>query len=133
MFARICPLLHFHNAPVVTERSLKSIVFQKSIPLLWLLDVDPPREEEVGSLTSTGRNVSTGSVRILNCNTILVPNLTFDADPDMPSTFILRSITYVFFVKRRIILKTNTRAFDFHSIPTHPPSPRSLLFIYLFI
>ncbi|KAE9415388.1 hypothetical protein Angca_008628, partial [Angiostrongylus cantonensis] len=59
----------------------------KSIPLVSLEDVDPPREEEIGRIKGLERNISSGIVRILNCNTILVPNLYLDVDLKFPHTF----------------------------------------------
>ncbi|VDL70392.1 unnamed protein product [Nippostrongylus brasiliensis] len=60
---------------------------KQSIPLISLDDVDPPREEEVGPMTGTARSITSGPVRIFNCNTILVPDLHFDADREFPRTF----------------------------------------------
>ncbi|VDM57458.1 unnamed protein product [Angiostrongylus costaricensis] len=59
----------------------------KSIPLVSLADVDPPREEEIGQIKGLERNISSGIVRILNCNTILVPDLYLDVDLKFPHTF----------------------------------------------
>ncbi|EPB74954.1 hypothetical protein ANCCEY_05971 [Ancylostoma ceylanicum] len=58
-----------------------------SIPIISLEDVDPPREEEVGPMIGQERNISSGSVRILNCNTILVPDLYFEANQKSPNSF----------------------------------------------
>ncbi|RCN41393.1 hypothetical protein ANCCAN_12660 [Ancylostoma caninum] len=58
-----------------------------SIKLVSLEDVDPPREEEIGPMIGQERNISSGSVRILNCNTILVPDLYFEASQKSPNTF----------------------------------------------
>ncbi|KAK6033212.1 hypothetical protein OSTOST_00576 [Ostertagia ostertagi] len=60
---------------------------KKSIPLVWLLEVDPPREEEIGPMIALERNISSGEVRILNCNTILIPSLFYAADRKQPNTF----------------------------------------------
>ncbi|KAL6723781.1 hypothetical protein Aduo_018750 [Ancylostoma duodenale] len=58
-----------------------------SIKLVSLEDVDPPREEEIGPMIGQERNISSGPVRILNCNTILVPDLYFEASQNSPNTF----------------------------------------------
>ncbi|VDM75836.1 unnamed protein product [Strongylus vulgaris] len=58
-----------------------------SIPLVSLTGVDPPREEETGSLVAEDRNISSGTIRILNCNTILVTQLNFEASQASPSEF----------------------------------------------
>ncbi|KAK5983479.1 DM13 domain-containing protein [Trichostrongylus colubriformis] len=60
---------------------------KKSIPLVWLSDVDPPREEEIGPMIALEHNISSGEVRILNCNTILVPSLFYEPDRGRPNTF----------------------------------------------
>ncbi|KHJ99258.1 hypothetical protein OESDEN_00747 [Oesophagostomum dentatum] len=59
----------------------------ESVPLISLVGVDPPREEEVGTLIGLQRNISSRSVRILNCNTILVSGLHFEADQNLPNSF----------------------------------------------
>ncbi|CAJ0610009.1 unnamed protein product [Cylicocyclus nassatus] len=58
-----------------------------SVPLLTLTGVDPPREEEVGRFVGNDRNISSGIVKILNCNTILVTDLFFEATQKLPNTF----------------------------------------------
>ncbi|KAK6041100.1 hypothetical protein COOONC_21395 [Cooperia oncophora] len=82
---------------------------KKSIPLVWLLDVDPPREEEIGPLIALERNVSSGEVRILNCNTILIPNLYYEADQKHPNTFFFVGVGNV----TDIIQRTKARAIGY--------------------
>ncbi|KIH60867.1 hypothetical protein ANCDUO_08869 [Ancylostoma duodenale] len=69
--------------------------FQVSIKLVSLEDVDPPREEEIGPMIGQERNISSGPVRILNCNTILVPDLYFEASQNSPSRRYLYGNSYI--------------------------------------
>ncbi|VDO47210.1 unnamed protein product [Haemonchus placei] len=67
-----------------------------SVPLVWLQDVDPPREEEIGAVVALERNISSGEVRILNCNTILIPSLFYEAERELPSNNNHRPFTDTF-------------------------------------
>ncbi|KAK6764940.1 hypothetical protein RB195_025035 [Necator americanus] len=58
-----------------------------SIPLVSLADADPPREENIGPFISQERDMSSGVIRILNCNTILVPDFHFEISQKLPNSF----------------------------------------------
>ncbi|KJH44496.1 hypothetical protein DICVIV_09478, partial [Dictyocaulus viviparus] len=59
----------------------------KSVKLVSLIDVDPPREEEIGHLKGIDRNISSGAVRILNCNTILISEFHYQPVMKFPNTY----------------------------------------------
>uniref|UniRef100_A0A913I5R1 DM13 domain-containing protein n=1 Tax=Strongyloides stercoralis TaxID=6248 RepID=A0A913I5R1_STRER len=53
---------------------------QKTIPLLTLKDIEPPKSEKIAPLSGWEHNITSYRVQILNCNTILIPGFTFDAN-----------------------------------------------------
>uniref|UniRef100_A0A0N5BY99 DM13 domain-containing protein n=1 Tax=Strongyloides papillosus TaxID=174720 RepID=A0A0N5BY99_STREA len=53
---------------------------QKTIPLLTLKDIEPPKAEKIAPLSGWGHNVTSYRVQILNCDTIFIPGFTFDAN-----------------------------------------------------
>lgn len=50
----------------------------KSVPLVSLKNVDPPREERIAPLSGWSHNVTSYRVQILNCNTVLIPGFVYD-------------------------------------------------------
>jgi hypothetical protein len=50
----------------------------KSIPLISLKNIDPPREERIAPLSGWSHNVTSYRVQILNCNTIIIPGFIYN-------------------------------------------------------
>ncbi|CEF71024.1 DM13 domain-containing protein [Strongyloides ratti] len=64
---------------------------QKTIPLLTLKDIEPPKAEKIAPLSGWEHNITSYRVQVLNCNTILIPGFTFDAN----SAFSKNTFMYV--------------------------------------
>uniref|UniRef100_A0A915PVI6 DM13 domain-containing protein n=1 Tax=Setaria digitata TaxID=48799 RepID=A0A915PVI6_9BILA len=72
--------------------ALRDHCAQKTIPLLSLKGIDPPREEKIGPLLGQSHNVTSHRVQILNCNTIFIPNFVFNQGDDPPETYFYAGI-----------------------------------------
>uniref|UniRef100_A0A0N5A368 DM13 domain-containing protein n=1 Tax=Parastrongyloides trichosuri TaxID=131310 RepID=A0A0N5A368_PARTI len=64
---------------------------QKTIPLLTLKDIEPPKSEKIAPISGWGHGVSSYRVHVINCNTILIPGFTFNKN----NTFSNNTFMYV--------------------------------------
>jgi hypothetical protein len=60
----------------------------KSIPLISLKNIDPPREERIAPLSGWSHNVTSYRVQILNCNTIIIPGFIYNGQNATSNTYI---------------------------------------------
>ncbi|CAJ0584022.1 unnamed protein product, partial [Mesorhabditis spiculigera] len=60
---------------------------KEPVPLISLDGLDPPREEIVAPIQGKNKRITSGPVRILNCNTILVPDFVFQEKSEKPASF----------------------------------------------
>lgn len=63
---------------------------QKSVPLISLKNIDPPKEERISPLNGWSHNVTSYRVQILNCNTVLIPGFVYNPNPSNGSEFLLK-------------------------------------------
>uniref|UniRef100_A0AC35U4K7 DM13 domain-containing protein n=1 Tax=Rhabditophanes sp. KR3021 TaxID=114890 RepID=A0AC35U4K7_9BILA len=52
---------------------------QKAVPLITLNDVDPPSPENIAPISGWSHGIVSYTIKIINCNTILIPGFSFNA------------------------------------------------------
>ncbi|CAJ0959430.1 unnamed protein product, partial [Mesorhabditis belari] len=60
---------------------------KEPVPLISLDGLDAPREEIISPIKGKNKHISSGPVRILNCNTILIPDFRFVEKMEKPDSY----------------------------------------------